>query len=166
MDYLVLLSIQQTCAYKGIGFLKFLLSGEIDLGSYRERRQVPRKDMNVEISPLERDFFDRRGRRRAPPVQLQSGHYGALSPLVICNPHNEGRFVRSGQKIFDTLLHTGPIHSHSSEDVLESGYLLIVCLSFRWKAKGILGLLANGPQNIRNVLPGSRKREDFGRIFY
>lgn len=70
MDYLVLLSIQQTCAYKGIGFLKFLLSGEIDLGSYRESRQVLSKGMNVETSPLERVFFDRRGRRRAPPVQL------------------------------------------------------------------------------------------------
>jgi hypothetical protein len=70
MDYLVLLSIQQTCAYKGIGFLKFLLSGEIDLGSYRESRQVPSKGMSFEASPLERVFFDRRGRRRAPPVQL------------------------------------------------------------------------------------------------
>ena len=70
MDYLVLLSIQQTCEYKGIGFLKFLLSGEIDLGCYRARRRVQRIGMNVETSPLERHFFDRRGRRRAPPVQL------------------------------------------------------------------------------------------------
>jgi predicted RecB family nuclease len=70
MDYLVLLSIQQTCEYKGIGFLKFLLSGEIDLGCYRDRRRVQRRAMYVETSPLEREFFDRRGRRRAPPVQL------------------------------------------------------------------------------------------------
>jgi hypothetical protein len=70
MDYLVLLSIQQTCKYKGIGFLKFLLSGEIDLGCYPDCRRVERIGVNVETSPLEKDFFNRRGRRRAPPVQL------------------------------------------------------------------------------------------------
>ena len=70
MDYLVLLSIQQTCKYKGIGFLKFLLSGEIDLGCYRDCHRVQRIGMNIETSPLEKGFFTRRNRRRPPPVQL------------------------------------------------------------------------------------------------
>jgi hypothetical protein len=32
--YLVLLSIHQTCAYKGVSFLKFLLSGETDVDAF------------------------------------------------------------------------------------------------------------------------------------
>jgi hypothetical protein len=53
MDYLVLLSIQQTCEYKGFGFLKFLLSGETDLGCYRERSRVGGPVVEIEMSPLE-----------------------------------------------------------------------------------------------------------------
>ena len=33
-DYLVLLSIYQTCRYKGVSFLKFLVSGQRDVVSY------------------------------------------------------------------------------------------------------------------------------------
>jgi hypothetical protein len=33
-EYLVLLSIQQTCRYKGVSFLKFLLSRETDIDSF------------------------------------------------------------------------------------------------------------------------------------
>ncbi len=73
MDYLVLLSIQQTCEYKGLGFLKFLLSGETDLACYRERSWTRGKVVEVEMSPLERGFFDRTCRRRAPPVQWIGG---------------------------------------------------------------------------------------------
>ena len=36
--YLVLLSIQQTCKYKGISFLKFLLSREMDIDVFRAKR--------------------------------------------------------------------------------------------------------------------------------
>ena len=36
-DYLVLLSLHQTCTYKGIQFLKFLLSGEKEIDSFIER---------------------------------------------------------------------------------------------------------------------------------
>lgn len=43
MDYLVLLSIEQTCEYKGFRFLKFLLSGETDLRCYRERNRPKKK---------------------------------------------------------------------------------------------------------------------------
>ena len=39
-DYLVLLSVYQTCKYKGVSFLKFLLSRETDIDVFRrERRQ-------------------------------------------------------------------------------------------------------------------------------
>jgi len=69
MDYLVLLSIEQTCEYKGLGFLRFLLSGETDLNSYRvNSRTHGGKETDVQFSPLDRGFFNRENRRRAPPV--------------------------------------------------------------------------------------------------
>lgn len=42
-DYLVLLSIQLTCKYKGVSFLKFLLSRETDIDAFRQntRRRRP-----------------------------------------------------------------------------------------------------------------------------
>jgi hypothetical protein len=36
-DYLVLLSIQQTCVYKGVRFLDFLLSNEMDIDVFSEK---------------------------------------------------------------------------------------------------------------------------------
>jgi hypothetical protein len=33
-DFLVLLSLQQTCRYKGVRFLDFLLSGELDIDTF------------------------------------------------------------------------------------------------------------------------------------
>ena len=38
-DYLLLLSIYQSCAYRGISFLDFLLSGEVNLGRFSESRR-------------------------------------------------------------------------------------------------------------------------------
>jgi hypothetical protein len=38
VSYLVLLSIQQTCRYKGVSFLKFLLSRQADIDGFREGR--------------------------------------------------------------------------------------------------------------------------------
>jgi predicted RecB family nuclease len=38
-DYLVLLSIYQTCVYKGVSFLRFLLSGEKDVDTFVETRR-------------------------------------------------------------------------------------------------------------------------------
>ena len=36
-DYLVLLSIYQTLRYRGLGFWKFLLSGETDIAAFTAR---------------------------------------------------------------------------------------------------------------------------------
>jgi hypothetical protein len=35
-DYLVLLSISETCKCKGVGFLHFLQSGQVDIASFAE----------------------------------------------------------------------------------------------------------------------------------
>ena len=67
-DYLVLLSIHQTCKYKEIQFLKFLLSGELDIGSYRERNTKNTKPENYEASLLEQAFFDKKLRKAAVQV--------------------------------------------------------------------------------------------------
>jgi hypothetical protein len=59
-DYLILLSIQQTCDYKGISFLKYLLSGEVDIGKYRERKgRTNMHPVNADVSLLEQSFFDK-----------------------------------------------------------------------------------------------------------
>lgn len=50
-EYLTLLSICQTCRYKGISFWKFLLSQEQDLGTYVERKRARRRQMPVETYP-------------------------------------------------------------------------------------------------------------------
>jgi hypothetical protein len=40
-EYLVLLSIAQTCKFKGVSFLKFLLSRETDIATFCRGRQRP-----------------------------------------------------------------------------------------------------------------------------
>ena len=56
-SYLVLLSIQQTCKYKGVSFLKFLLSRETDVDTFRARRDkrvVPAIELYPEGSESDR----------------------------------------------------------------------------------------------------------------
>jgi hypothetical protein len=48
-DYLVLLSIGQTCRYKGVDFLHFLLSKEQDLDAFCRRPKQKRRAASVEL---------------------------------------------------------------------------------------------------------------------
>jgi hypothetical protein len=50
-DYLVLLSIYQTCKYRGVSFLKFLLSGADDVETYCQRRQTKKGPQRLEVYP-------------------------------------------------------------------------------------------------------------------
>jgi hypothetical protein len=50
-DYLVLLSIGHTCRYKGISFLKFLLSREQDLDAFGLGRRRKRRTAALELYP-------------------------------------------------------------------------------------------------------------------
>jgi predicted RecB family nuclease len=50
-DYLVLLSIYQTCRYRGINFLKFLLSKERDIDSFRATKRIRRHHGEIELYP-------------------------------------------------------------------------------------------------------------------
>jgi hypothetical protein len=50
-DYLVLLSLCHTCRYRGISFLKFLLSRERDLDAFGTRRRARRRGSVIEVYP-------------------------------------------------------------------------------------------------------------------
>ena len=66
-DYLVLLSVYQTCKYKGVSFLKFLLSGEKDVDRFIEAGGKKRRTTGLELYP--KGFSSnhpRRGGRRKP----------------------------------------------------------------------------------------------------
>ena len=50
-DYLLLLSICQTCHYKGVSFLKFLLSRERDVDAFCDRPHRRRQSPAIELYP-------------------------------------------------------------------------------------------------------------------
>jgi hypothetical protein len=50
-DYLVLLSLCHTCRYRGISFLKFLLSRERDVDTFCDRRHARRQRPVIELYP-------------------------------------------------------------------------------------------------------------------
>ncbi len=50
-DFLVLLSISQTCHYKGVSFLKFLLSRDLDIESFSEGARRKQKPLVIECYP-------------------------------------------------------------------------------------------------------------------
>ena len=50
-DYLVLLSICQTCNYKGVSFLKFLLSKEQNVDAFCQRKEQRRRLPSIELYP-------------------------------------------------------------------------------------------------------------------
>jgi hypothetical protein len=50
-DYLVLLSIYQTCRYKGINFLKFLLSRERNIEAFCATKRIWRRNREIELYP-------------------------------------------------------------------------------------------------------------------
>ena len=50
-DYLVLLSVYQSCEYRGVSFLKFLLSRERDVEAYCQRKQKKTRRLALEVYP-------------------------------------------------------------------------------------------------------------------
>src|SRR5262249_13950339 len=50
-EYLVLLSIYETCRYRGLSFFKFLRSKELDLETYRERKGPIGRPFAIETYP-------------------------------------------------------------------------------------------------------------------
>ena len=50
-DYLVLLSVCQTCRYKGVSFLRFLLSRQKDVDAFGEGKHLRRRAEDIELYP-------------------------------------------------------------------------------------------------------------------
>jgi hypothetical protein len=70
-DYLVLLSVQQTCKYRGVSFLMFLLSQEEDVEAYCRRGRKKNPPPTLEVYP--EDFFRTHFKKKAPkPVAGQA----------------------------------------------------------------------------------------------
>ena len=60
-DYLVLLSVQQTCKYRGVSFLEFLLSQEEDVEAYCQRVRRKNPLATIEVYP---EGLSRTGRKQ------------------------------------------------------------------------------------------------------
>ena len=67
-DHLVLLSVQQTCKYRSIGFLKFLLSREEDVGTFCDRLRKTNEPAAIEVYP---DGFSRTHRKMKEDQQIE-----------------------------------------------------------------------------------------------
>jgi predicted RecB family nuclease len=79
-DYLVLLSLYQTCRYRGVSFLKFLLSRERNLDAFCQRRRR-RRSLVIEVYPkgVERpDFGPSRVDAAKEEMRLLQGEWGLL----------------------------------------------------------------------------------------
>jgi hypothetical protein len=67
-DYLVLLSLYQTCKYRGISFLRFLVSQQRDLNGFHDLGRMKTPKLALQVYP---DGFDSFPRKRHPkPSQI------------------------------------------------------------------------------------------------
>ena len=85
-DYLVLLSIYQTCRYKGVSFLKFLLSRQTDLDTFSEGKRPKQRPPFIEvypdgfIPPLKKPTKPQQGDASAAPVNQIPSEGGPTDP--------------------------------------------------------------------------------------
>ena len=77
-DYLILLSVYQTCKYKGASFLKFLLSGERNVDRFIETRGKKRRKTSHELYP--EGFSSNHPKRKEGRKQNSSGSNAGQSP--------------------------------------------------------------------------------------
>jgi predicted RecB family nuclease len=68
-DYLVLLSVQQTCKYRGVSFLEFLLSQEEDVEAFCLRRRRKNPPPTIEVYP---EGYSRMGRKMKEKQRTES----------------------------------------------------------------------------------------------
>jgi hypothetical protein len=86
-QYLILLSIQQTCVYKGVSFLRFLLSQETDIDVFRQHQNQKRLVPGVEVYP-EGNHSPRTSRKRLT-LTNSVGHLGPRPDGTAESPPNE-----------------------------------------------------------------------------
>ena len=82
-DYLLLLSICQTCRYKGVSFLKFLVSGQRDIDFYCEQKR-PRRWPAIQVYPKgftpAHFLWRNRNKRSAQPGKADSDEELRVEP--------------------------------------------------------------------------------------
>jgi uncharacterized protein (TIGR03067 family) len=84
-DYLVLLSLYQTCRYRGVSFLKFLLSKERDLDAFCQQRRRRRRSPLVEVYPkgvVRPDFGPSRADAAKEEMRLLQGEWSLLKRVT------------------------------------------------------------------------------------
>src|SRR5262245_10827879 len=84
-DYLVLLSLYQTCRYRGVSFLKFLLSRERDLDAFCQRPRRRRRLPPIEVYPkgvVRPDFGPSRADAAKEEMCLLQGEWGLLERVA------------------------------------------------------------------------------------
>jgi predicted RecB family nuclease len=74
-DYLVLLSLYQTCKYRGISFLRFLLSGATDLDKFRDTGRVSNSKTSLELYPKGLSNFPQQGRSKKAKAMMDKPFY-------------------------------------------------------------------------------------------
>jgi len=72
-DFLVLLSVRQTCKFRGVSFLKFLLSQEEDVETYCRQGRKQKPTVGLEIYPPGFTRGGRRGKADQVPRTSTSG---------------------------------------------------------------------------------------------
>lgn len=93
-DHLVLLSLYQTCKYRGVSFLKFILSREEDVEVYCQRQLRSAAAVELESYP---PGFSRGGRRRKGAGQpkgesssVATESLTSIQPCTLANPLASG----------------------------------------------------------------------------
>jgi uncharacterized protein (TIGR03067 family) len=84
-DYLVLLSLYQTCRYRGVSFLKFLLSRERDLDAFCKRPRRRRRSPLIEVYPkgvMRPDFGPSRADAAKEEMRLLQGEWDLLERVA------------------------------------------------------------------------------------
>jgi hypothetical protein len=64
-DYLVLLSVYETCKYRGLSFLKFMLSREKDIDAFQEFKQPRPAVLSLQLYP--QGFYNNSRKGRTGP---------------------------------------------------------------------------------------------------
>jgi predicted RecB family nuclease len=84
-DYLVLLSLYQTCRYRGVSFLKFLLSKERGLDAFCQRPRRIRRSPVIEVYPKgvgRPDFGPSRADAAKEEMRLLQGTWGLAESVT------------------------------------------------------------------------------------
>jgi hypothetical protein len=69
-EHLILLSVYQTCKHKGIGFLQFMLSREVDVDAFGKRRRTVAGLPLLDLLP-EGFTYVRRTPKRGPSLEAR-----------------------------------------------------------------------------------------------